>query len=327
MSRVAAAVTALLLILPAALPAQEPQGSERERQLLEMLEMLEGRTDSIRQVRAFANAARNASDTVRLDTVRLASVDLVTARRDVEDVTAFMRAGERRLLDRVPGMAQGDRPVVKVRIAGSAASPALNGSHVLNARMSARTLADRMALPDDELIGGRAENILILAHQSRLPRILRDWAGSLPLGGQMSSEQVYIELAASPGIVHECFVGESDSCLYALGLRGPRRWTPARASAALSVTARRSFATYILRSDTLAYQRLVAVGPEDRREPAELLALAANRPLDEVVDEWRAEIFKGRPERSLPVKTLAASMIWVLLFTGLAARSTRWRLG
>jgi hypothetical protein len=49
---------------------------------------------------------------------------------------------------------------------------------------------------------------------------------------------------------------------------------------------------------------------------------------DVLIRRWRQQVFDGRP---MPItadeRGRASTMLWILLFAGLAMRSTRWRFG
>jgi hypothetical protein len=74
-----------------------------------------------------------------------------------------------------------------------------------------------------------------------------------------------------------------------------------------------------------AWSRLIE-NPE--AEPADALEAAAGMPLEELVAGWRAYAVEHRPDSHADVgKGAAGALLWVLLLSTLATRSTRWRLG
>jgi hypothetical protein len=101
---------------------------------------------------------------------------------------------------------------------------------------------------------------------------------------------------------------------------GERRWPP------LDARARGSVVRYALeRGGAGAWTRLLE---STEASPEEALAYVSGIELNELISEWRAWLLENRPVSyaGLGGKSVLA-LLWILIYTTLATRSTRWRLG
>lgn len=101
---------------------------------------------------------------------------------------------------------------------------------------------------------------------------------------------------------------------------GDRRWPP------LDARVRGSVVRYALeRGGEGAWMRLLE---STETSPEEALAYVSGMELNELIAEWRAWLLENRPVSYAGLGGKSAlALLWILIFTTLATRSTRWRLG
>jgi hypothetical protein len=171
----------------------------------------------------------------------------------------------------------------------------------------------RIATPDEvaRAFDGTLGEVLV----ARLPDPVQAWLAG-PLG---TEARPYRELAASPdSLVRDCVAGDTGACAVALGLHPDN-------DVVVRPVVRRSFLHYLLRTRPGALERLMTTD-DAHTGLADLLERAAGGPLDPVVAGWREDVL-AHPPRALPASVVGTSLFWILLFVGLATRSTRWRGG
>lgn len=222
--------------------------------------------------------------------------------------------------------------------------------------MASDTGWTRLFGPSRSFSSGRLADAVAQVLTARLPEPVRDWLDG-PLAAPMRpyfGSSAFAELAWSPlWLDRACLAGDTDACTVALGLEpldtlelAPRQREQVRAAftgeeppqrlsggrvAFLSSGARRNLLHYLVRTRPDALARLLSPEWEVRNagsssDAKALLEAAAGARMDVVLGGWVEELRTHRRPR-LPVSAVASSLIWVLLFAGLATRSTRWRAG
>lgn len=322
---VAAAAFGMAAATGSAASGQAVQGpaSERERVLLERLDSLESRTDSIRESRAMEQALREArarAVPTRTDTTRSRLATIVTVADRADEVHAIVELAEGRILERLPALADvTDRPLVRLYVTASGWSSDLERAHALELDAGGGSPS-----PDQlrALAVERVEGI-ILSENQRLPRQVSRWLTGQIIGAPPVDRLVYIELASSPApAVQGCFTGETAACVRALGL------ADADGRPAFSPRARGDFLTYVAASEPNSLARLARRAAQVSAESStvgQILRNVLDRPLAAAVDGWRSSVIESRPVREPPVRSAASTLLWILLLGGLATRSTRWR--
>ena len=120
-------------------------------------------------------------------------------------------------------------------------------------------------------------------------------------------------------LAHECVSAPSDAACTRLLRRLPDARAP------LGVPSRQA----LLR--TLATvggdQAIVRLVRDSSENLADRFAAAAAVPLDTLLTAWRASLLAHRPPAALSGSVRLRSVLWILAFTALALRGTRWRLG
>lgn len=305
------------------------------------------RLDTLR--RRMAALQPSEDEPLVLDTVTVRGVRVVAPADDTArgriDVDEWMARAVRGIEDRIgPLPPLPDTPTIKVDL------------RPVTVSMAADTGWIRLFGPSPFFSTERLAGAVDRALTSRLPEPVRDWlAGPLAAPSRpYPASTAYSELAWSPlWLERACLGGDERACAVALGLepldtldlatehreqlraayataRPPQQLSGGRV-AVLSTEARRNFLQHIVRTrpDALA----VLLSPEwtarDAAGSADVKALleaAAGTRMEVILEGWVEELRAARGGR-LPARVVASSLIWILLFAGLATRSTRWRAG
>lgn len=199
------------------------------------------------------------------------------------------------------------------------------------------------------------------------PSQIRTWLQGIPLSRENGDTQAYRELVtARAHVARECFEWKITSCRRALGVEPSfadwSNWyTPEElrtivetlewghgqlanecvrqrmhsscvsyltalggAPDPMSAAGRLSFLRYVLvRGGTGSFARLF-----DHEGIEASLVAAGQAPLDTLLRGWRTEVEGAKPDmQSGATGSRLATLFWLMVFAGLAMRSTRWRLG
>jgi hypothetical protein len=145
---------------------------------------------------------------------------------------------------------------------------------------------------------------------------LHDWYDAAGRRRIVASDHVGGQRApGSPA--QRCESGDDAACLSLLQLMGVANKPPA------PPYVRQSLIVYALNQGGAgSAERLVS----SHGTVGDALASAANRPVDSLLAEWRSSVAgRGGSSSNLPFSIAIGSIIWIVVCTFLALRSSRWR--
>lgn len=138
-------------------------------------------------------------------------------------------------------------------------------------------------------------------------------------GHWLADERAWRRMSSSALLVHGCVELESDrACDLVLGR--------VHAAIPLGATARASLlAEALTQGREGAFTRFLSASGRPLRDR---IAAAAGMPADTLMAHWRVHVLGARPESQAGlILSPIPWAFWILLFLGLAMRSSRWRLG
>lgn len=123
------------------------------------------------------------------------------------------------------------------------------------------------------------------------------------------------------------WIGDYEACVHGGSDEACLRYLRGGTPAPLDWMAVRSLASFALEvGGEGSYERLLAGGRRDRQGLRTALAAAADMDPDRLAAAWADELRASRPDRSEEArKARWATLLWTIVFAGLAMRSTRWR--
>jgi len=208
-------------------------------------------------------------------------------------------------------------------LAGSALATWADGDPFVSQDAAAlyRTLASTPSRSLGACLQGSDASCLASTGLVSRPGILDDWYTPEERRAVVRSGTSPSHPSVSREAYEACTEGRDtavcDALLSAIGTEG--RWTP------FPPAARRSLVRFALeRGGRGAWARLVA---DPGASAGQALASAAGVELPTLVAEWRVRLESGRRSAYAGFGgSTSVALLWVLVFTALAARSTRWRV-
>ena len=133
--------------------------------------------------------------------------------------------------------------------------------------------------------------------------------------------QSYAENAGEKALARGCLDGADTSCIALLQTFPITARRPPLARAARQALVQLA----VITGGREAYQRLVGSAGQPMTER---LALTATEPIDSLVAQWRAQVFRHRPEPvAVPFGVVSAGLGWIFIFGLCGLGSSRWRAG